>query len=679
MYRFLIRVGEGFTRAVASARCAALVALTALTMVTGATLATPVSAVTGDGQLSADTPTVEITDLTPRVLGKETTVRVEATITSPTELKDFDLNLYMRSDSFVTSPQMQAYLEGESRAGAWLTSEHVERVAADTPTAVTISVDRDQLPLGSTWEWGPRGITVTAATPEGPIADRSVLIWDSGYEVQPTRIAVVAPLTQTMDVSESGEVRYRALTNDEIESAKTLAQTPGVLLAASATTWQGYPDLVKELRSRQAQALALPQGDADVAAIAQLPDRKPLTNLVETSLKDANQASDEAALTTWVLPQSPQLDRKTIAAWAGKTVLAPADIEPIHQLTYHPSLFSRYSAATGQPTSAEDPEGVNVVVPQGELSALIGARAPRAADALDVTQMLVANSAIITRELPNQSRSVVALAARGSDLKLLAQRSQQLLNQRWVQPLTTSDLQFSKDTELVEREPLAQTSQIAGAVTDQQVSQGLAALDSVSAMADAVTDPAPLTATLNQQLLALSSIQLRLQPDQRQRLLAAMSTGADHIDTLVNVAQSAPINLLDAKANLPIRVENSYGEPVNVVVHLRPSDPRLQVLDDATVTVPANASTLAEIPVNAIGSGNVTIRVIVKSASGLVIDDHTILTVRVRAGWESTATLVGAILLGLLVLVGIVRTVRRGRRMKTVEDRGSDEPKEDHA
>lgn len=653
-----------------------LTALTGVILTANLTGPLPAQAINDDSQVGADVARVQITQLTPRVLSDETTVQIQATINSPTDLEDVDINFYMRSDSFVTAAQMQAYLDGDTRPGQWVTTQQVEKVAANTATTITMKVDRDRLPLGSTWEWGPRGITVTATSEDGTSTDRSVLIWDSGYQVEPTRIAVIAPITRELTVLPGGNVDYQPLTQPQVQAAQTLAQTPGVILAASADIWQSQPQLTRQLQRRDATALALPQGDADLAAIAQLTERTDLMELTETSLQTAFTASDGVASPEWVLAQAPQLDRQTIAAWAGYTVVAPADIAPLQSLTYHPSLFSRYRASTGEPTTLDDPDGVNVVVPQGELSTLIGTKTPQVADQLDVSQMLIANSAIITRELPNQSRAVVALAARGTDLELVSKHSQQLLQQRWVEPLTAADLEFTDEADLVEREPLMEGSQIAGAITAEQANSGVEALQSIAATASAVPDPTTLTTTLRQQLLALTSIQLRLEPDQRQQLLNAMWSGAEEIDDLVTVAQSAPINLLDAKANLPVRVENSYAEPVEVVVHLRPSDPRLQVKDSVALQVPANSSALAEIPVNAVGSGNVTIRVIVKSNSGLVIDDRTDLTVRVRAGWESTATLIGAILLGLMVLVGIVRTVRRGRRMDTVEDEGFDGPEQ---
>lgn len=172
-------------------------------------------------------------------------------------------------------------------------------------------------------------------------------------------------------------------------------------------------------------------------------------------------------------------------------------------------------------------------------------------------------------------------------------------------------------------------------------------------------------------MLLATSLALREQPDLRSRLIKGVNEEAEALATSVKVEQSAPINLLDRKAHLPVRVSSALDEPVNVVVELVSPDPRLQIEKSVDVSVPARGSSLAEIPVRAIGSGNVAVQVKIKGPNGLVIDDAARLQIRVRAEWESTGTLVFSIALALLLAAGIWRTIRRGRRVDIAEEGAS--------
>ncbi len=615
---------------------------------------------------------VAIDDLKPRVLTQEDKLLVTATVTSRTRtLGPIRLDVFMQSRSEVTMEALRSYLAGNMAAGRWVGQYNISKLEAGQSQSFTIEIDRAQLPLYSEWEWGPRGISVQASSAELEAIDRSVLVWDSGYPVEPTKAGAIAPISE--DVAVRGkDITLAAPADSKLETHLQLARIRGVIAAAPPTLLDGDRPLGAAATQLPSQVVLLPVADADIAAIAHLPNSDNVATLVRESKTASSVQTVEAGklVDNWVLPQLPRLDLTTLSAWPDQTVVAPTDINPVEPLTYRPSVWSRYNAHTGEATGYDDPDGVNVLVPDDEISQLLDAPSPSAGAELDTQQLLIASTAIITRQLPNMGRTVLAVSKHreGDYPAHTVARFQALLQQRWVEPLTAQDLSFDQQPDLVVRQPIGPSAPATSGVTAAELERLHRAVESTAAMSSAVQDSSTLAENLRERVLLVTAYQLRLQPAVRRTLIDGVVEETRHFSQAVKVAQSAPINLLDSKANLPVRVSNDLEEDVSVLVELKPSDPRLQIVEDVAVDVPAKGGVLAEIPVKAVASGNVTIQVIVKGPNGLVIDDNTTLTVRVRAEWETIGVAILGVGLVLLVLVGIIRTVRKGRKMERANE-----------
>lgn len=131
---------------------------------------------------------------------------------------------------------------------------------------------------------------------------------------------------------------------------------------------------------------------------------------------------------------------------------------------------------------------------------------------------------------------------------------------------------------------------------------------------------------------------------------------------LVAARPGSTLNLINDEAHIPVAVTNEMTLPANVLVRLVPRDPRLVVDEQVALQIPAQQSATAQVPVHAVGSGDVVVDVVLAAPDGSPIDEPTEIRVRVRADWETVGTAVVAGLLVLLLVVGLVRTVRRGRR-----------------
>ena len=101
------------------------------------------------------------------------------------------------------------------------------------------------------------------------------------------------------------------------------------------------------------------------------------------------------------------------------------------------------------------------------------------------------------------------------------------------------------------------------------------------------------------------------------------------------------------------------------VTRFAASKPQVVVLD---LQIPAHQSSTAQVPVHAVGSGDVVVEVLLTTPEGSPIDDPVEIQVRVRADWETVGTAVVAGILVVMLVVGIIRTVRRARRRGQPEE-----------
>lgn len=164
----------------------------------------------------------------------------------------------------------------------------------------------------------------------------------------------------------------------------------------------------------------------------------------------------------------------------------------------------------------------------------------------------------------------------------------------------------------------------------------------------------------------------------RLELLAALSLGwgSNSVDALqgfvadsellrssVQVAESSAILLLTDRATLPVTVQNNLDVAVRVFVRVEPDTAQLRVLEPNVETVvepQSQARTL--VPVESLTNGEVDITVTVRDAQSRVLSEPTRVSLNLQAGWETAGTIVVAIAVVVLLVVGIWRDLRKRRR-----------------
>ena len=712
---------------------------------------------------------VRINRLEPRVITAQNNVQVSGVVRNLTDkpIQNPSLDAYVQTYSPLTASDLSAYLTGKSYQGRRVHAGTLEAtIQPGAEQTFHMTIPFEDLPFSSDFEWGPRGITVVVEGDENRGSDRSILIWDSAYSLEHTRVNVLLPWTSSTPrmTSDSYSILSAASMSgvtfatdsqtlvDELtvpedratSSASSSSPTPSASSSeasaspsTSATSASPSPSSSATPRSeaeitadrntrvaflqtffeRTRELVALPSNDADltlattldndtimkylVDSRAQVPTTLAKTQaLLPSSSRSSASASASASASSSVSPseasQSPSPSPSTEASptqsstaapklidnvswttsgsWGkqslngqlGSTFIAPpGELAPESEQNFT-SMAKVQLSADGQTITNNDDhsgESYTALSSLSPMTDLLSWDAQSLDDELDTQQFLTAMTAMITRERPSLSRTLFVPLQRSSSLdETRLERVRAILDNRWVEGISFSDLMNSEATD-IERT----------AVQDSPFSDSLRS--EMSALSDAYADTLPLTgATENvdaarQRVDTTVSSALRADlGDQRSETVVSSIQSLNTFSSSVSVESSNAVNLINKSANFPVRVRNSLPWPVNVEVTLLPGDPRLRVTSTSTATIPANSSSTVEVPVTAIGSGDIRVTYKVSTPSGTILDDSQKVLVRMRAGWEDAATVVMAVLVGLAFVGGIIRTVRRRFKASTTEE-----------
>ena len=710
---------------------------------------------------------VRINRLEPRVITAQNNVQVSGVVRNLTDkpIQNPSLDAYVQTYSPLTASDLSAYLTGKSYQGRRVHAGTLEAtIQPGAEQTFHMTIPFEDLPFTSDFEWGPRGITVVVEGDENRGSDRSILIWDSAYSLEHTRVNVLLPWTSSTPrmTSDSYSILSAASMSgvtfatdsqtlvDELtvpedrasSSASSSSPTPSAssseaTASASATSASPSPSSSATPRSeaeitadrntrvaflqtffeRTRELVALPSNDADltlattldndtimkylVDSRAQVPTTLAKTQaLLPSSSRSSASASASASASSSAsaseASQSPspspsgeasQTQSSTAApklidnvswttsgSWGkqslngqlGSTFIAPpGELAPESEQNFT-SMAKVELSTDGQTITNNDDhsgESYTALSSLSPMTDLLSWDAQSLDDELDTQQFLTAMTAMITRERPSLSRTLFVPLQRSSSLdETRLERVRAILDNRWVEGISFSDLVNSEATD-IERT----------AVQDSPFSDSLRS--EMSALSGAYAGTLPLAgatenvdaARLRVDTTVSSALRADL-GDQRSETIVSSIQSLNTFSSSVSVESSNAVNLINKSANFPVRVRNSLPWPVNVEVTLLPGDPRLRVTSTSTATIPANSSSTVEVPVTAIGSGDIRVTYKVSTPSGTILDDSQKVLVRMRAGWEDAATVVMAVLVGLAFVGGIIRTVRRRFNASTTEE-----------
>src|SRR5690606_39915313 len=195
-----------------------------------------------------------------------------------------------------------------------------------------------------------------------------------------------------------------------------------------------------------------------------------------------------------------------------------------------------------------------------------------------------------------------------------------------------------------------------------------------TAFSSVLDDPAPLLDPRRLERIALYALAWHDDDVGWTEAVAAFRERSNEIVTSVKLEQGSDMALLAAHANVKIAVSNSMPYPVTVRVTADPQGAILRVLEDQLITVEPEPTTSAQLPVEAVANGQVTMLTSLETPTGVVLDAGRA-SVTVHAEWEGIGTLVVALVLGFIFVAGLLRLIlirRRARRAPDATPEASD-------
>ena len=691
---------------------------------------------------------ISINSLSPRIITSENEVIVSGTVRndSPTTLANISLEVFVANETPISVAALTTALTEDEPDATHAATTSLTDVARGATVSFEIRIPTSSLPLTDATEWGPRVVTVSANSGEYSGKDRSILVWDSGAQVSASRVSAVVPWTSSNATQDQAE--RSAVLNLAASSGVTLAVDPlliprgpqptaspsptpdsdtsdtesgqsdqsgaesgqsGAPTASPSASASPTPtpaptatDPVQRSRDLQSEAfvsalmgaatelIALPEGDADLGAlalsgnagfwdrasdsIAGFPSSlreagwvAPTPSTASPSPSPSASASGQSGTTTTSPDAGPTILRNV--AWPADTTfgtsflsnyasadqitIAPASaLTPAEEVTFTSYARVNVNPSTGE--TATDGTGARTIAQQADLASILSWNAS-GGDELDAEQALTAITAIIVRERPSSSRTVFAAAARGTTVnESLTKRVNALFSPRWVSALSFTDMAASEPTDVDRQTVDAGTLD---ADTSTAITAMASSLTMLEPLANATDDPNAVYDSVTPQILPALSAQLT--PSEQLDSATAMTSQITGMLSAVTVEPSSAVNLINKSANFPVLVRNNLPWPVRVDVTLVPDDPRLRATPALSQTLAAQGATTVEVPVGAIGSGDIEVTYKVTTPDGTVLDDSRTVTVRMRAGWEDAITAVIASLFGLLFLAGIRRSLRK--------------------
>ena len=439
--------------------------------------------------------------------------------------------------------------------------------------------------------------------------------------------------------------------------------------------------------------VALPWGDSDTAALAHLQR----ADLIET----ATQRTQESAIVKAGAPASMSwlassvMDSATVNTLPQSTstiITSPDSLPVTDELTYTPSGLGALSdravlipeqslseALAGEPSSKTSNDTSDEASQDGASDqarqASSSGQTTQAAE-LDTRQLLRGNSAILTRQAPGLERDIVVAmprqAASTVDPSALKARVAALRSTSWTQSQSLSGLEERARAEVeaveagtsgIERsEPSDDNVTDDNELTTATLAAAGGTASRLQSVASVLSDPAALLGEYTNLEAVVSSATWRAKPATCRAQVPAAEAAGTGVTSSLAAVPSSTINLISSEAQLPVRITSSLAQDVTVQVYLTSDNKRLQVPRTTTVTVPAHQQAKVTVPIQAVGSGDVGLTVQVLAADGTTVGTPTTVNMRVRADWESRGTGVIVGVLVSIVVIGTVRTVRRGRR-----------------
>jgi hypothetical protein len=602
------------------------------------------------------------------------TVRVSVLITNPTSkpLSPGSVVLASSTGPLLAPSDLSSWMSGQGYRSQDLAQSSVPAVAAGSSQAATIVLPASKLPALTVW--GTRGLAVSYRSGDKSVASaRTSVVLLAGRAPAPISVASVVPLvgpastlglmTQDELADATGDSGYLTLAlAGAKESSASVAVDPRIVVSiltlgagapASATAW------LKTLNDSALPGFWLGFGDNDTSGLIQAGSK----TVVSPAIDDLPNIPEPPAGESWGGTNWPGWTPSIASvAWPfANSLTSPA------AQTIVASGASKLLVSSGNLKNPSGAAGVSLastptVIVDDAVSGCVGTvTAATTSTASNAGTACVASQlAAIATAHPSGS-SVLASLPRTLPQPLSLSAFSSALS-----GLTT--LGFTRSTSLA---ALFGASLAPSELADKPESSArvralrtlLANQQKIVAFSPVATEPSAVINPGDRRTAAAAS-SAWLANSGWPVAVATNSSMTDDVLNSVSIVTSSTINMVGGQAKIPVVIRNDLPSSVDVVVHAVPSNARITVAETVPLTLVANAQGRAYIPVTArVGSGRVDLEVTITTPAGVVVGHSALLPVNVRADWEGWGLLGIAVVFVALVIAGVIRTVRRRRRV----------------
>jgi hypothetical protein len=647
----------------------------------------------------ADAPTLTVTSFAPTVGRAGTDLAVTGTVSGGAEsLEDTVVRLRVASAPVLGRSELAAIADNlDDRSGETVaTEDEGSDLAAGQSRSWSLSRPLDELSLPTTGVY-PVTVELASRSTGAQLARvTTFLTWyPDGTAVQSTRTAWVVPMVGTpsrdadgvfLDDSTAAAVapggRLRSLLDAATGTPATWAVDPELLEAVQDMS-DGYRVRTEDggIESGGAAGAAAARTfledltaavvDADVAALGYAdPDVNALQRgSLESDITLATTTGPEVAETilgrsvrsdlAW--PPGDAAQRATLATLrsAGITDVLLSDttlpVDPA--LPYTPTGLARVPTKNGAVTAA---------LIDSTLTGVVSAPQEQGGDVL-AAQRYLAETLMITQQLPSEPRTIVVVPTRGWDVDPAFARTLLTLQDRapWLEA-------SSLDALLNEPLPDAPRGGFTYPESARQAEISTEQVDGIRALGESVTtftavlaDAEATSTRLTSALLRTTSGAFRERGQEGAELLAAVTGEVEDERAKVRILSRGSVTLSGASGQVPITIANDLDQAVVIDVRLTPSSSiRLKVDQPGQLRLGPRLKETIEVRAEAATSGTVPVEVALLTPDGAVYSEPVTIDVRSTAYSRVGLAVVGVAGIALLLLVGarLVRRVRHARR-----------------
>ncbi|MDO4887685.1 MAG: DUF6049 family protein [Actinomycetaceae bacterium] len=659
---------------------------------------------------------VEITSVGSDLIKPDTDLSVTATFTNSGSkaVTISRASLKVQTSVPVARSQLVSFLRGGGADPELLDEDDQEqRLEPGQSVNIGFSVPARKLDWNAAdGDWGPRGVEVEVDFDDESASDRSIIVVEPDSQVQPMQASVVLPITRsTRELSDTSSVE--GMLDGEPEKVpkrlpdtlSTMA-TPGVTAAVDPLLVESADATMSDaLRTftgaSGTQLLLTAPGDADLAAIAHTCDQAEedeeadeCSNARFSAGTTRAEAASEAVSSQYGV--TPRTDIPLLAPHADAGVVDALSRADASGVILHGSDATRDDDSSLTASARTSVKGVPAVTSDAAMSATFAGVLPssgradtdqvgddsKSLGALDSKQLVLGLSAVTYRERPSEPRATVievdraSLPSLGTTDPATAKRdtpltsgnmkatTEALMAAPWIEPATVDQILATEPQD--GGVALDATSRAKGEATRAVIQQVDSGATQFSAAASIAVKPSEISDAAQAQAFQLMAVAWRSNPNGRSSRLNAFIGESLQFVTAISTRPSSTVNIISQNTEIPVNVFNSLPVACEVTVSLHSWDPRLKATKEITTTLAPRDSTKVQIPVKALGSGNITAEVRVVDAEGNTVGQPRTLDLRVRADWENIGTLVFGLFFLSLLVIGVVRSLKRGRRAQPI-------------